>query len=485
MLRKIGIILFLFLNLHIYSFGQADMTGKKLSLAEHALLDFITSDSVNDLSLDLFKDNLRFGVPNKLANGISLLKKKDTLYLQLLGSGRLYQIQKQGKSQYEFIRLDSTFYFGSNFGSINFFYKDTLFKLGGGGFWKITDYFTFFSTKTNEWELISSKKGIPVYQSPENGVVFFIDQLNGKFYLSNSINQLDFPASLNTAYSDTSLVFDFKDKTWKNLGKLNPALKEKLQKSIGLKTTFGPYLIFHSDLEMKWLNFSTNQFGVLTKDKQAEFREKWLKLYKGLPEHLFQFTMGNQFYLIRIENDGTIQYESVELNSKDFVDPNAQPIYSNSFIGSLLKKIEPGRPIIGNVFIVLMVLLLYSLYNKKIKKKNTPIEIQSILYKNFYSALTSIEKDLMLSIYELQIKQEQISIKAINKIIGVQQKDTITQNKSRSDYFLRINQKFKLATRANELLIVKQREETDKRIYNYNINPIFMDSMKALILNNQ
>jgi hypothetical protein len=485
MLRKIGIILFLFLNLHIYSFGQADMTGKKLSLAEHALLDFITSDSISDLSLDLFKDNLRFGVPNKLANGISLLKKKDTLYLQLLGSGRLYQIQKQGKSQYEFIRLDSTFYFGSNFGSINFFYKDTLFKLGGGGFWKITDYFTFFSTKTNEWELISSKKGIPVYQSPENGVVFFIDQLNGKFYLSNSINQLDFPASLNTAYSDTSLVFDFKDKTWKNLGKLNPALKEKLQKSIGLKTTFGPYLIFHSDLEMKWLNFSTNQFGVLTKDKQAEFREKWLKIYKGKSEYMFQFVMGNQFYLIRIEDNGVLNYETIDLSMDNFVDPNAQPIYSNSFIGSLLNKIEPGRPIIGNVFIVLMVLLLYSLYNKKIKKKNTPIEIQSILYKNFYSALTSIEKDLILSIYELQIKQEQISIKAINKIIGVQQKDTITQNKSRSDYFLRINQKFKLATRASELLIVKQREETDKRIYNYNINPVFMDSMKVLILNNQ
>ena len=92
---------------------------------------------------------------------------------------------------------------------------------------------------------------------------------------------------------------------------------------------------------------------------------------------------------------------------------------------------------------------------------------------------------MIQAIYELQIKQEQISIKAINKIIGVQQKDTITQNKSRSDYFLRINQKFKLATRASELLIVKQREETDKRIYNYNINPVFIDSMKVLILNNQ
>jgi hypothetical protein len=195
--------------------------------------------------------------------------------------------------------------------------------------------------------------------------------------------------------------------------------------------------------------------------------------------------MGNQFYLIRIENNGNLEYESIELNSKDLIDPNAQPIYSNSPIVSLLNKIEPGKPIIGNVFIVLMVILLYTLYNKKIKKNKTPIEIQSILYKNFFSALTAVEKELIQVIYALQIKQEQISIKAINKIIGVQQKDTITQNKSRSDYFLRINQKFKLATRASELLIVKQREETDKRVYNYNINPIFIDSMKALILNNQ
>jgi hypothetical protein len=150
-----------------------------------------------------------------------------------------------------------------------------------------------------------------------------------------------------------------------------------------------------------------------------------------------------------------------------------------------LKNLEPGRPIIGNVFIVLLVLLLYSFYNKKIKKNKTPIEIQSILYKNFYSALSAIEKELIQAIYELQIKQEQISIKAINKIIGVQQKDTITQNKSRSDYFLRINQKFKLATRASETLIVKEREATDKRLYNYNINPIFIEALKKLVLNNQ
>jgi hypothetical protein len=312
-----------------------------------------------------------------------------------------------------------------------------------------------------------------------------MDQLNGKFYLSNSIKQTDFPATLNSTYSDTCRVFDFKNKTWQNLGKINPALKEKLQRSVELKTTIGPYLIFHSDLEIKWLNFSTNQFGVFTKEKQAEFREKWLKLYKGLPEHLYQFVMGNQFYLIRIENNGSLLFESIELNSKDFIDPNAQPIYSNSTIVSFLNKIEPGKPIISNIFIVCLVLLLYAVYNKKIKKDKTPLEVQSILYKNFYSALTALEKELIQSIYQLQINNEQISIKAINKIIGVQQKDTITQNKSRSDYFLRINQKFDLATRASEALIVKERETTDKRLFNYSINTNFIEALKQLVSNNQ
>jgi hypothetical protein len=64
MLRKIGILLFLLILVQINSFGQSDITNKQLSLVEHALLDFITTDSVNDLGLDIFKENLKFGVSN-------------------------------------------------------------------------------------------------------------------------------------------------------------------------------------------------------------------------------------------------------------------------------------------------------------------------------------------------------------------------------------------------------------------------------------
>jgi len=485
MFRKIVILFSLSIVTHFNTNAQAEILMKPLSKPEIALLDFITADSIYDLHLDLFKENLRFGVPNKLANGISLLKKRDKVYLQLMGSGRLYQIQKKEAHQYQLKRIDSTFHSGVNFGSINLFYKDTLFQFGGIGFWKIKDYFTFFSDKTHEWELFTANKGVPVYQAPDKGIFYYVDQKNGKFYLSNTIHQQDFPNTLATTTSDTCQIFDFKTRTWTNLGQLNPNLKEIAQKSVDLKTNFGPNLVFHSDLSIYWLNFSTNQFGNLVEDKQAEFREKWLKIYKGRPEHMYQFVLDSNFYLLRIEKDGKLTYEKIELNDKDFLDPNAQPIYTNNIFVSIFKAIEPGRPIIGNAFIVLIALLLYAFINKRFKKKKIPLEVQSILYKNFFSSLTIVEKELIQMIYQLQIKNEQISIKSINKIIGVQQKDTITQNKSRSDYFLRINQKFKLATRASESLIVKQREETDKRQYNYNINIDFIKDIEKLILNNQ
>jgi hypothetical protein len=150
-----------------------------------------------------------------------------------------------------------------------------------------------------------------------------------------------------------------------------------------------------------------------------------------------------------------------------------------------MKVLEPGEPIIGNALIVLFIILIYNFIQNKRKKKTIPDEVLTILYKNFYSGITIVEKELIQTIFQCQMSNEQISIKMINKIIGVQQKDILTQNKSRSDHFLRINQKFKLATRSKELLIIKQREETDKRQFNYNINPQFLKQMEGLILNNQ
>ena len=195
--------------------------------------------------------------------------------------------------------------------------------------------------------------------------------------------------------------------------------------------------------------------------------------------------LGSNYYLIKITKEGVLSFESLSLSLKDINEKDGAKIYSNDPLVQIMKVLEPGKPIIGNVLVIIFIIFMYNFIQHKKKKKTIPSEVLTILYKNFYSGITIVEKELIQTIFQCQMSNEQISIKMINKIIGVQQKDILTQNKSRSDHFLRINQKFKLATRSKELLIIKQREETDKRQFNYNINPQFLKQMEELVLNNQ
>jgi hypothetical protein len=364
-------------------------------------------------------------------------------------------------------------------------YKDTLFQFGGTGFWKVRDYMSYFSNNTHEWEIYNTVNTASISISDRNSALYFMDEKLGKLYLSNSIKQQDFPKTLAIVDIDSSIVFDFAKRKWENLGALNPKLRELIKKQESQLNPFGPYLIFHSDLELYWLNFSTNSYGTFSTSKQSEFREKYLKLYNNSLDYNIQFVLGSNYYLIKITKEGVLSFETISLSFNDIKEATGEVIYSNDRFVQIMKVLEPGEPIIGNALIVLFIIFTYNFIQHKRKKKTIPDEVQTILYKNFYSAITIVEKELIQTIFQCQMNNEQISIKMINKIIGVQQKDILTQNKSRSDHFLRINQKFKLATRSKELLIIKQREETDKRQFNYNINPQFLKQMEGLVLNNQ
>ena len=465
--------------------SQAIQVINPLSKVEIALLDFISNDSSHDLALNFLKEDFRLGITKKLSNGTSFIKRKGKVFIQVLGTGRLYEIAKKSQGNYQFNRIDSTIHFGSNFSSLNWMYKDTLFQFGGTGFWKVRDYMSYFSNNTHEWEIYNTSNTASISLSDKNSILYFMDEKLGKLYLSNSIKQQDFPKTLTISDIDSSIVFDFAKRKWESLGALNPKLKELIKKQESQLNPFGPYLIFHSDLELYWLNFSTNSYGTFSTSKQSEFREKYLKIYNNSRDFNIQFVLGSNYYLIKVTKEGVLSFETISLSFNDIKEATGEVIYSNDRFVQIMKVLEPGEPIIGNALIVLFIIFTYNFIQHKRKKKTIPDEVQTILYKNFYSAITIVEKELIQTIFQCQMNNEQISIKMINKIIGVQQKDILTQNKSRSDHFLRINQKFKLATRSKELLIIKQREETDKRQFNYNINPQFLKQMEGLVLNNQ
>lgn len=485
MLKK-WILLSLFVIANTLSVSsQGIQVINQLSKVEIALLDFITKDSSHDLSLNFLNEEFRLGITKKLSNGTSFFKTKGKVFIQILGSGRLYEITRKSQGKYQFTRIDSTIHFGSNFSALNWMHKDTLFQFGGTGFWKVRDYMSYFSPITHEWEIYNTVNTASISLSDKNSILYFMDEKIGKLYLSNSIKQQDFPKTLTISDIDSSIVYDFAKRQWENLGALNPTLKELIKKQESQLNPFGSYLVFHSDLELYWLNFSNNRYGAFTTSKQAEFREKYLKLYNNNLDYAIQFVLGSNYYLIKITKEGVLSFESLSLSLKDINEKDGAKIYSNDPLVQIMKVLEPGKPIIGNVLAIIFIIFIYNFIQHKKKKKTIPSEVLTILYKNFYSGITIVEKELIQTIFQCQMSNEQISIKMINKIIGVQQKDILTQNKSRSDHFLKINQKFNLATRSKESLIVKEREASDKRLYNYSINPQFLKQIEELVLNNQ
>jgi hypothetical protein len=281
-------------------------------------------------------------------------------------------------------------------------------------------------------------------------------------------------------------VFDFNTKQWTALGKLNPELKRILLGKNSLYLNFGKYQLIQSALEFYWINFENNSYGKLKSKYNGEIRQIWLRVYNNesnVGSANFQMNVGNNIYFLKVNKDRNLEYEKFTFN-EEMLDLNNQDyIYSNKidFIAIITDFLDEFKTTL--LILLSIIALSIFVYSFQKRKKKLPKEVVSILNNNFFNALTIVEKELIEELYEHHLKGEELSTKLINKIIGVQQKDTLTQNKSRSDYFIRINQKFKMATQYSEPLIVKQRDHSDKRQYNYSLNSAYIADIENLLKN--
>jgi hypothetical protein len=81
---------------------------------------------------------------------VSVFYKGDTLTVSVPGTGQVYQLNTKELSVQ---RLDRTFFRGYNFNANQFLHKDTLFSVGGEGFWMRHNVITYYNTRTREWSL--------------------------------------------------------------------------------------------------------------------------------------------------------------------------------------------------------------------------------------------------------------------------------------------------------------------------------------------
>ena len=463
------------------AFGQKLTTKSSINETESALLDILSKDTVNPLQIKLDGEVFKFGINPFTNSTISLLKNKKEIYIQPLGTGKLYQVKKEEKGKYHLERIDSTYFNGANFNAINFFMNDTLFQFGGDGYWHIRGYLTYFSYKTHEWELYNANRLVIAFEDVNNNLVYNINQNKRNLYLSNSFSQVDFPASLNVESIDSVYQYNTQSHIWTTLGKTNPLLKEIIETKGALHYQMNEYSIIQNKLELIWANFENNTFGKFKERANSEFKENWLSIYLNNTKYnSLQFFLGNTFYLIKINEENKLTYSSFIISKESFNLSNQQPIYipTNKFVQLISHHIIDITLyiILGSISITIVIFWL----KRRSTKKELNKEVSHILNNHFFESLTVIEKELIEALYEYQLKGGFVSTKLINKIIGVQNKDVMTQNKNRSDYFLKINQKFKFATHKELSLIIKTRDGLDKRQFNYGLQEAYISELTFL-----
>jgi hypothetical protein len=478
------LLILLFANLTVALLAQKE--SNPLKKHEVQLLSFLLEDTINSTNFTI-NNTFNFGLENTLFTNSNVLKQGKDVFLQPLGTGRLYKaVKENGVVQLE--RVDLTTHSGSNFYAQNFFVKDTLYQMGGLGFWHIRGILTYYSPQTRQWELIQSNKVVPTYFDDQRDAALHYDdnRKDPKLYITNSYYYPNYPFSFEVAATDSCYVYDFNTQAWNTLGKLNPEFKKifGIKHSHDMELHINNLYIFQSQLEFYWIDFGANKIGRFNTQENNKLRELWLSTYNNDKRGLevgFQFNLGNELYFMKLQSNDSLTWTKTNLNLKAIDENKISTIYSNDF--SFVQKISSLYSQNKTWLFIGLSLLLIALgwRSSFFRKKKMPKEVVAILYQNFYSAINVVEKELIEVLYNSNLKGEEVATKTINKIIGVQQKDTLTQNKSRSDHFIKINQKFKMATQNAEPLIIKNRDKADKRQYNYGLNKLYILEIEKLL----
>ena len=470
------------------SFEHALLAQKDINLLkkhEISLLSLLLSDTVNNTSFTV-NNTFNFGLDNQLFTNSTILKKGPNVYIQPLGTGRLYQAFK-ANGQVRLERIDQTIHSGVSFFAQNFFINDTLYQYGGLGFWQIRGIITYYSKQTNQWELIQANRTVQSFFDDQKDAVLHFDdnRIDPKLFVTNAYYYPNYPSSFETTATDSCYTFDFHTRTWETLGKLTPEFKKIFENkhSHEIELHLKNLLVFQSQLEFYWIDFEKNTLGQFNTRENNRLRQVWLSLYnndKTRLQTVFQFNLGKDLYYMKYDPGKDLEWKKIKLDLSAIDTVNTIQIYNNQLsiietTSSLLSRHKTSL-----LLIITILIALFGVRNIVFKKKSIPKEVTSILYQNFFTALNIVEKELVESLCQSNLKGEEVSTKTINKIIGVQQKDTLTQNKSRSDHFIKINQKFKMATQNLEPLIVKHRDKDDKRQYNYGLNKQYLIAIDKL-----
>lgn len=394
--------------------------------------------------------------------GQHLVVNSNGLFVFPDGTGRLYRIEVD-EGGLKSIRLDSTVYFGYNFGFLPFSYRDTLYSFGGYGFWRYNGHLRYFVPGKGEWELKSLNREIPFHRYAYHAAPKWLDQRNGKFWIGYTISKNEViqenDGDLNDV-ADSVYVLDLLSRRWSTIGKLSLPAKEIASaiasKNLG-STPWGQLLEDPLD-NIYLMDYTHNQLMRLD-DRIAE---KIVALLQ--PESLLYCYDSTLFIGLQSTLPDSIALERINFQ------PTGNPVYIAEGSTNLIAEAtsDPFVWIVTSaVSLIILMILVFRNQSSLRNRKGGKTDVRIFDEK---------EEHVLNLIIANSRKGNGVSIDDMNRILGVSQKNIDVQKKQRSDVLSSINKKWSLKNNTKEPLIRKRRLEEDKRSYEYYVRFEDMDA---------
>lgn len=377
-----------------------------------------------------------------------LVRTPEKLYALLNGAGRVYEITNPTGNNLKLTRLDNTIYWGYNFGHIQFEYKGKLYSFGGNGFWRRNGQLRVFSEIKKEWDIVPINEEIPVIDQ-----LFNFDYNTGKLYYFTK-SHIDYTTN-KKVISESCYCLDLNNFTNTKLGTLSTEL-QKIIPEDALSAHFLSYPLpefsgaIFTDLESnhKFVHFPSLKVYNINNDTLIQALKG---TSKGYNEGLFSIDS-----ILYVKRPNESHLDSINIKYSFFDEASGKSILKPSIIASSNTSI-----LIITSFLALLSIL-YFLYKKK-TKQNYKLENQ----QNNIS-FDHIENDL-IQLLKANLENG-VTIPEVNDLLGLSKKPISIQKKNRNEVILNINNKYKIMQDSEEDLIIRKRDENDKRSFIYFLN---------------
>ena len=394
-----------------------------------------------------------------------IIPGKNGIMVLLSGNSKVYQYnQTTGYLE----KIDQTRYHGHNFGASNILYNDTIYSLGGYGFWQMNGGVRYYNKNSKEWDIIKAGKLVP-FANGINSISFF-DAKEAKLYVLYHYYNSEYLNPGPTKYPLELAIFDFKTKTWQEnqlivsegiaLDIKDISVVQKLSNGLLINTKTHERSIL--------LNFAENLVYKLNSTVTTELIQ-----LKNKHQNNLIYTKGQTLFLYDRAMDSLFSYQF----KPSYFEKTNLAIYTIASGSS--NKNTYYIVGLGVLVLIIVIIIVINRIRQTSRKKTHSTEIIKREIKDFIVSLDEIEKIVVKQILENARENQNTTTNQLNKLLGTEKKEFKIQNNIRSEVIMNINKKFKLFSNINDDLIERERAELDKRFMEYNINKLYLKKISS------